>query len=166
MKTIERPDAAKVSTVANRPWWTLGLVALVALVIGLAGGWLARGSDGDPDAVTVGGVELTDRQADMVDIVSGDYIDAWHAGDGEAVAAFFTDNGQAEFLGTTIPVAGGGVADYVDRGSWASLTPHQPVLVFENTVVSYHDYMNSTYVNSIDFTASGELKIVSHTISP
>lgn len=42
------------------------------------------------DVVVVGGSALTERQQEMVALVTGPWIEAWEAADGEAVAALYT----------------------------------------------------------------------------
>jgi hypothetical protein len=108
--------------------------------------------------------ELTERQVQMVDLYE-EAEAAWRAGDGEAVAALFTDSGYGRFLGTTYQVGDGSLERYVESGTWNSLDVLEPVLVKGNTMLNFHIYVGSTYTNVIEFTAEGELLIVSHTIN-
>ena len=89
----------------------------------------------------------------------------WRNRDGEAVAALFTDSGYGRFLGTTYRVNDGSLERYVESGTWNSLDVLEPVLVKGNTMVNFHIYRGGTYTNVVEFTAQGELLIVSHTIS-
>ena len=171
MKTIERthhevqaPEVTNRQSSGGRRTGMLVLVAVLALILGAVGGWFARGSDGESTILLAGEGELTERQAQMVDVYE-EAEAAWHAGDGEAVAALFTDNGYGRFLGTTYQVDDGSVERYVESGTWNSLDVLEPVLVNGNTMLNFHIYAGSTYTNVIEFTAEGELLIVSHTIN-
>ena len=53
----------------------------------------------------------------------------------------------------------------MESGSWASLDVLEPHLVDGNKVVSYHRFQGARYLNVLEFTASGELLIVNHTIT-
>jgi hypothetical protein len=46
----------------------------------------------EPTLVVVGSYALTERQQDMVDIVTGPWIEAWKSADGDAVAGFYTSD--------------------------------------------------------------------------
>ena len=171
MKTMERthhevqtPEVSNRRTSGGRRTGMLVLVAVLALILGAVGGWFARGSDGDPTILLAGEGELTERQAQMVDVYE-EAEAAWHAGDGEAVAALFTDDGYGRFLGSTYQVGDGGLDRYVESGAWNSLDVLEPVLVKGNTVLNFHIYRGSTYTNVVEFTTEGELLMVSHTIN-
>lgn len=170
MKTMERthhevqePAVTNRQSSGGRRTGMLVLVAVLALILGAVGGWFARGSDGDPAIMLAGEGELAERQEQMGDLYE-EAEAAWRAGDGEAVAALFTDNGYGRFLGTTYRVDDGSVEGYVESGTWNSLEVLEPVLVKGNTMLNFHTYMGSTYTNVVEFTTEGELLIVSHTI--
>lgn len=176
MKTMERkstervqhevqpPEATSRQASTGRPIGILVLVAVLALILGLVGGWFARGSDGDAEILLAGQGELTERQEQMLDLVR-DYEAAWHSGDGEAVAAFYTDRGFADMGGTIYRVDDGGLQGFVDSSTWASLDVLEPMLVKGDTVLNFHSYTGGTYVNVTEFTNEGELLIVTHTVS-
>ena len=140
--------------------------APLALVLGAFGGWIARGSDegGDPALLLAGPGELTARQEQMFDLIA-ENLDAWHAGDGDAAVAAYTPTGTATFLGTTFRVDDGSLADHVGVGSWGSLEMYSPMLVNGNEIVSFHTFGGTTYTDVVEFTPTGDVLIVEHTIS-
>ena len=171
MKTIERthhevqaPEVTNRQPSGGRRTGMLVLVAVLALILGAVGGWFARGSDGDSAILLAGEGDLTERQEQMVDVYE-EAEAAWRAGDGEAVAALFTDNGSGRFLGATYRVDDGSLGRYVESGMWNSLDVLEPVLVKGNTMLNFHTYRGDTYTNVVEFTAQGELLMVSHTIN-
>ncbi len=172
MKTMERthqevqaPAVTDRHSSTGRRYGAIVLVAVLALLLGAVGGWVARGSDGGSDSAIVlaGDGELTARQEQMVAIVE-DNMDAWRRRDGDAVAAMYTDDGVGTYLGITHRVDDGGLQAYVGLGSWTSLEWIRPMLVNDNMLLSFHGYRGHTYTNVFEFTTEGEPMIVSHTI--
>lgn len=167
-EAAQRPVETKEMTrsTRSRSTWLVAIVAVFALILGALGGWAIRGSDSDGDAAAylAGEGELTDRQLEMVDIVS-DYAEAWRSGDGEAVAAFYTSGGRFTTYGNTYRAGDGSLAEFVDGGAWKSLTDFEPVLVKDNVVASIHRF-SGTFGNVFVFTTTGEPLIVLHAISP
>lgn len=147
----------------NRRWWLLGAVAAVALALGAVGGWIAA-SDAEPTAMVAGGGELTERQDQMAAVLD-DFTQAWHAGDGAEVTGFFAPSGTATYLGTEYLVSDGSLAQFVESASWESLDILEPSLIDGNKVAFFHRYRGLPYMDVIEFTASGELLIASHTIA-
>ncbi len=166
-RRIERPRVERVgSSTAPRPWVIASVVAALALVVGLGVGFLLGGSD-DPastDLVAVDGAELTDRQEQMEAIVD-EYVAAWQEGDGDTLAAMFTDDGSLEVFGTEYPVEGGALAGYVDTHRTPTLETLEPVLIDDNRMLMFHRGVGmGTLTDVIDFTSTGEVLIVSHEI--
>ncbi len=164
-RTIERPrvERAVEQPPRRRSWVTL-IAALVALVLGLLGGYLLRGSDDvDPTApVVVGGAALTDRQAQMVDLVD-DYVVAWQRGDGAAAESMFTDDGVLDAFGAVRTADDGGIAGYVAATPTPLLRLPDPVLIDDHQMLMLHTIdgsMNSG--NLMTFTETGDLLIVRH----
>ena len=78
-----------------RPWWVVALVAVAALVVGVAMGYVLGNDGGDTaDPVTPGAVAVTERQDEMLALVDG-FTDAWNALDVDASTEYMTP--QATF---------------------------------------------------------------------
>lgn len=168
-RTIERPRVGPAETTDNgRRTASLVLTAIVAAAVGLLAGFLLWDSDGgEPDAVVVGGGELTARQEEMLELID-DYELAWRNGDGEAVAALFTEQGVLDVIGTEVPIEGGALADYVDGHPAPTLEVLEPALVSGDRLVNLHRIGAEgvvgpgRYSNVFEFTSEGEVLIVSH----
>ena len=161
---VQLPEEANRQAPTGRPIGMFVLVAVLALILGLVGGWFARGSDGDAEMLLAGEGELTARQEQMLDLMR-DYEAAWQSGDGDAVAAFYTDQGFADMRGTIYRVDDGSLQGFVESTTWGSLDVLEPMLVKGDTVLSFHTYTGGTYVNVTEFTNEGELLVVIHTVS-
>lgn len=166
-RTIERPRVERISTTETTHRSAITpIAAIVALMLGLLAGFLVWGTDDTSSTapVAVGGSELTTRQEQMVDLVD-DYVEAWRAGDGEAAAALFTDDGVFTIDGTEFRVDDGGLARVVAERRTPALDVIEPVLLNDTGMLHFHtiDGMN---VDSdlYRFTADGELLIISHEI--
>ena len=141
--TIERPRVERPAAPALKGRPIITATALVAaLLVGVLTGYLLWGTDDntDPatvDAVATGGTELTARQEQMIDLLDA-YEEAWQNGDGEAVAAMFTENGMVTMLGTELPVESGVLADHVTASPATTLDVLEPHLVDGNRVFNFH----------------------------
>lgn len=168
MTTLERPRERIETTHAASPQRSsrtgliLAIVAALALALGGLAGWMIRGGD-DPGVVLAGEGELTARQEQMFDMVRESEL-AWQRGDADAVTALFTPTGVFEALGTTYRVDDGSLATFVDNGEWASLDVFEPMLVNGNELFSFHRYRGQVYSDTVTFTTTGDLLIVSHVI--
>lgn len=87
MKTITKraapaPTNPLSSADSRRPRFAISLVAVVALLLGLFGGWFAAAAlDGDPEVIWVGGDELVVPD-EATSTVTDEYVEAWKAGCG------------------------------------------------------------------------------------
>ena len=163
---IERPRVERPAVADTKRRSVITLIAVVvAMLLGLAGGYLAWGTD-DSDStasVATGDSDLTARQEQMVDLIA-DAEAAWKIGDGDAAAAMFTEDGVLTVFGTEYPVEGGELARYVNSG-FASLDVLEPVLVSDNVALSFHTYGSfGTLEDVYEFTTEGELLFTSHEI--
>jgi hypothetical protein len=140
----------------------IGMV-VIGLLAGLLGGWLLFGSD---DVVTVDGSALTDRQAEMVAMIDGNFA-AWQDNNVDEVLSYHTDTATFVALGAEYPVADGSLAAYVRAFYGApGMESVEPMVVVDgNTVVSFHTIGGMTLVNVFDFTSSGEVLIARHEVS-
>lgn len=161
-RTIERPRVERVVETPRRRWSAVTSIAIIiALALGLLGGYVLRGSDDvDPTApVTVDGSELTQRQEQMFDLID-DYVIAWQNGDGEAAAAMFHDDGHLRVYGVERSIA-----DFITATPVPSLDILEPMLVHEDTMLNFHTIAGvGTLSDVIEFTPTGELLIVRHEI--
>lgn len=164
-RTIERPrvERAAQPETGQRSMIT-PMAVVIALLVGFLAGFLLWGlNDTNPRAVAVGGDNLTDRQEQMVDFVD-DAKAAWQQGDGDAVAAMFTEDGVMTIWGTEY--RGGEIARYVDSDIFASLEVFEPVLVSDNEMITFHTVAGFGTLNEfMEFTPEGELLIINHEIS-
>lgn len=170
MTTIEHPRVDTQGTGVARPGASRGrqyailvVVALLALVLGGIGGWMLRGSDAPGDIIVAGEGDLTERQADMLDVMRDAEL-AWQSNDADGVLALYAPNGTFEAFDTVYRVDDGTFADYVEMGSWSSLEVHEPVLVRGNEILTFHTFGGQTYTESMTFTSTGDLLITSHVI--
>lgn len=159
--TRERPTVVGAPS-ARGPGLMVGMV-VIGLLIGLLGGWLLFGS---VDVITVDGSGLTDRQAEMVEMIEEDFA-AWQDNDVDRVLSLYTDTGVFVALGEDYRVADGSLANYVTSFSGAprmeAVGPE--VIVDGNTVISFHTYAGTTYTNIFDFTSRGEVLIGRHEVT-
>ncbi len=109
--TTERPTDLDQSSGIQSAQPILGFagVAVVALVLGLLGGWLIWGTDDDSSAgvaddgisaavLSADGIELTEDHEQMVSMLD-EYLNALRSGDYEAAAALFEGPG---FTGSVV----------------------------------------------------------------
>jgi len=168
MKTLERPqEQLPIAPDTGRHrrsarWIALAFVAVLALVVGGAIGWAIRGDD-TPGIVLAGGGDLSARQAQMYDFLTG-YEQDWKAGDVDAVLARFTPNGTFEAFGQVYRVDDGSFATYFEGGNWSSLDVLEPGLVRGNELFTFHGFRGADYSETITFTGTGDLLITSHVI--
>ncbi len=166
-RTIERPRVERIAPFDDRRRLVVTPIALVvAVLLGVLAGFLLWGLDDTTStaAVAVGGEDLTPRQEQMVDLINESEA-AWQAGDGEAVANMFTENGilntgTAEYHGREE------IAGYVNSTSYPSLEVLEPVLVSNNGMLTFHRISGvGTLSEVFEFTTDGELLIISHEIN-
>ncbi len=152
----------------------ISLVVVAALLVsaGFAAGWLLRGSDEDSatsyvvgDAV-IAGDDLTDRQWEMVDVTK-QYVAAFVAKDGDAVASFMVPDGYLAMptLGNRIVrVSDGSLQEWVEGIGEIPNELQEPLAVDRHQVVltgRVEDALD--WMILIEFTDSGEVQIVSDT---
>jgi hypothetical protein len=148
----------------GRRWVVTALIAVLALLVGGAVGWMAHGDAATASMVSAGETELTPRQEQMAAFMD-DYREAWRAGDGAAVTAMYVPEGTFNGLGTTHRVDDGTLAGFVQLGGWDGLTELHPGLARGSVVLNFHSLDADTYQNVLTFTESGELLLVDHTIT-
>jgi len=170
---------SEVSATTQRPFGRalfVVVVAAVLLVASFTAGWLLRGDDGaSPPSYVVGdavvaGDELTDRQREMVDVTE-QYVAAFIAKDGDAVASFMVSDGYLAMptLGDKIVRASdGSLQDWVESTGMIPNEFNYPVAVYGNQIVltGHVDGIDEDGVDWMilaEFTDSGEVKIVSDT---
>jgi hypothetical protein len=147
--------------------------AAVLLIAGFGAGWLLRGGDGAsaPSYVVGGAVvvgdELTDRQLEMVDVTQ-QYVTAFMAKDGDAVASFMVPDGHIALPTLTDQVVradDGTLQDWVEGLGMIPNELSDPIVVRDNYVVltGRLDAPSLDWMIMIRFTESGEVKIVSDT---
>ncbi len=140
----------------------LPVAVVAAVLMGLLAGFLVWGTDDTESAaqVVAGDAELTPRQEQMVELVD-DYVAAWQTGDGAAAAAMFTENGELIIFGAEVSDIEAGLS----RSPQSTLDVLEPVLVRENEMLMFHTVLGyGTLVDVIEFTATGELLMISHEI--
>jgi hypothetical protein len=147
---------------ANRRSLVGPLAGVAALIVGVLIGFLLWGmGDNDSTApVATGGAELTARQEQMVELMY-DYEAAWQQGDREAIVSMFTEDGRLTIFGTEFegPRISSGVS------TRPSLDVLEPVVLDDSRLISFHDVSGyGTLIDVIEFTADGEVLIVSHEI--
>jgi len=148
------------------------VVAALLLVAGFTAGWLLRGGDGaSPPSYLVSGAvvagdQLTDRQIEMVGLTE-QYVAAFIAQDGDAVASFMVPDGYLAMptLGDQVVRASdGSLQDWVEQTGMIPNELNDPIAVYENQVVLTGRLGdNLDWMMLIEFTDSGEVKIVSDT---
>lgn len=167
-RTVERPRVERAAPAEperkHRSLMT-AIAVIVALLLGVLAGYVLFGSDdANPDIVVAGDDDLTARQEQMVDLLD-DCEAAWQAGDGDAVEAMFTDNGVLYVFGEEYRVDDARLAEYVDTHPFPGLEIFEPVLVRNDTLLSFHRLEGmGTFYDVIEFTSDGELLMISHEI--
>jgi hypothetical protein len=173
----QAPDLVNASEVRNwnlRPSWVIGGVVVIMLLgvgVGLGIGWLAQDSAASEssyvarDTVVLGN-DLTERQLEMVEVAER-YVDAWIEKDGDAVASFMVPSGFVDFptLGNrTVRADDGTLQDWVENLGQIPNELNDPIIVEDNRVVLIGQGLeNLVWMISIEFTTSGDVKIVSDT---
>ncbi|MDY7103812.1 MAG: hypothetical protein S0880_21725 [Actinomycetota bacterium] len=165
--TTEAPTATR-----RRHGLVLGLVAVLALVLGVAGGWLLLGSsDDDPSAIRMGSGDLTARQEQLVDVAEA-YNAAWHTGDPADVLAL-APNGRFEIhqggsAGTVVfTAADGTLANYVESGgTWDEMSAPGQMIVADDLVVSPFVFDGVERVSVFHFTSGDDPVILLHEVLP
>jgi hypothetical protein len=166
MKTMDRthtkeftPTAPSAATAplrhdARRAWWLVAIVAVLALGIGLAVGWLVAPS-GDEPAYLADGGKLSARQEQMVDLTN-EAVKGWRSGDADAVLATFTPSAILTWGAQQFRADDGTFASFVSRG-WASLEVLEPMLVDGNRVTFFYTHGSGRYLGAMEFTTTGEV---------
>ena len=141
----------------------VAIIGLIALVLGGFAGWMIRGDDGGgvSDIVVAGGEEPTSRQAQMVDF-HRDYIEAWKAGDVEAIRSMYVPEGTLTINDVTYDISSPEFVDFVGLGTISKLLP--PHLVSGNTVFNFVEVVGYSTENTLRFTRTGELLLIDHVI--
>lgn len=139
------------------------IVGVIALLLGGVVGWAIRGNDGggDPAAAVVGSESLTARQEQMVEL-HRDYLEAWRAGDVEAIRAMYTPDGTFTFNDVTYEVRSPEFADHVGLGVVGELLP--PHLIKGNTMLNFVEVVGYSSENILTFTSAGEPRLIGHVI--
>ncbi|MBK9178713.1 MAG: hypothetical protein IPM45_03900 [Acidimicrobiales bacterium] len=168
---LDRPESGARSRQSRR-WVLTAVIAVALLIAGVAAGWVLRGSDeaasplyyGRVGTQAIGG-ELTERQAEMVD-VAAQYVEAWMAEDGEAVASFMTADGYLDMpeLGRVERVDDGSLQEWVSTFGEIPNELNDPMVVSGNQVALIgHLESFGDWVIVLEFTDSGPVQIVSDT---
>jgi len=174
-QTESAEAGTEISATTRRPFGRVIFVVVVAALLSVASftaGWLLRGRDGasPPSYVVSGAVvagdELTDRQREMVDVTQ-QYVAAFMAQDGDAVASFMAPDGYLAMptLGDKIVRASDrSLQDWVVRTVMIPNELNYPVAVYGNQVVLTGQFGDALdWMILIEFTDTGEVKIVSDT---
>ena len=119
------------------------------------------------DVVTVDNVALTDRQTEMVRLTQ-QYLDAWKAGDPDAVAAFFAPEGKLESIlyEDEFRISNCTLIDRVQAAmttfGLSSLERVGPQLVDGSTVYSVAKAGSSQFSSLLVFTDTGPVRLLRH----
>jgi hypothetical protein len=167
MTTLERPReellTAPVTQRRSRAWIAVILVAVIALAVGGVGGWMVRGEPDTPAILLAGSGELTARQEQLLDTTRAAEA-AWQTNDVDAILALYAPNGTFEAFGAVYRVDDGSLRTYIESGEWSSLDVLEPMLVRDNEVLTFHDFGGALFSESLTYTGSGDVLIVSHVI--
>jgi hypothetical protein len=119
------------------------------------------------DVVVVGNVALTDRQVEMVGLTK-QYLDAWKAGDPNAVAAFFAPEGKLESIlyEDEFRISNCTLIDRVQAAmttfGLSSLESVGPLFVDGNMVHSVAKAGSSQFSSLLVFTDTGPIRLLRH----
>lgn len=91
-----------------------------------------------------------------------DYATARQTGDAEAMAAMFTTRASVSILGREYQRSDGTLATYFEVADYPSIVLREPMLVDGHRVTYFDGSSGRSYPNVVEFTTSGDLKIVSH----
>lgn len=167
---LDRPEHGTTAQSSSH-WVLTAVIAVALLIVGIAAGWVLRGSDEaappvytDAGAVEVIGGELTERQEEMVDVAAR-YVEAWMAQDGEAVASFMTADGYVDMpeLGRVERVDDGSLQEWVPRYGQIPNELRDPMVVSGDQIAMVGRWGSSDWVIILEFTDSGPVQIVSDT---
>ncbi len=166
MKTMQpKRDTSGRAISAPSRGWNSALVAAAVVVAMIAGGlvgFLLWGTE--DDTIVAGGGSLTARQEQMVELFD-DYVEAWQDGDGTAAEDMFTTGGYISMLGTEYRRSDGSLADIIERRPVPTMEILEPTLVARNTLFNYHELGGATYQNVVQFNTTGDVAIISHTLT-
>ena len=171
--TVEQiPVVHDRTTRERRVGWVV-VVAAIAVLVGLAAGWVIFGNNDDSSSdnvaryVTPGSVELTERQTEMVELVD-QYMAAWSATDGQRLETLMVEGGHVEYAeqGWRFDLEDGSLQDRVSNGPYDSIRTYAPMLVYEDRIVltGRVDSIDVEWLSVVRFTTSGEVKVISETI--
>jgi hypothetical protein len=147
--------------------------AAVLFVAGLGAGWLLRAGDGaSPSSyvmrgAVVAGEELTERQLEMVDVAQ-QYVEAFIAKDGDAVASFMVPDGYVSlptFGDRVLRADDGSLQEWVETLGMIPNELNDPVVVRDDQVVltGHLETWDTDWMMVMEFTDAGEVKIVRDT---
>jgi hypothetical protein len=162
--TLERQETLSREHRLSAKWWLVAALMLFAAAIGVAAGfWWGNSGDETPRVVTAQGVELSDRQQQMVDLMD-EYEAAWRSGDVAAFEALVTtDFRYIESADSDYPDvylwSDGSFQDRVSGGLYSSIEVYEPYLVHEDLVAAGGDFG----MVIIEFRPGMPLAIQSHT---
>jgi hypothetical protein len=112
------------------------------------------------------GNDLSERQLEMVEVAE-QYVDAWIAKNGDAVASFMVPSGYVDLatLGNrTVRADDGTLQDWVENLGQIPNELNDPMIVEDNRVVLIgYGLENVDWMISIEFTTSGDVMIVNDT---
>ncbi len=167
-RTLEREfEARRPQSAARRAWPMVALVVLAVLALfgaGMVGRWTAP--DDEPAAVVAGGGGLTDRQEQMVDMMSA-YAAAWRANDSAALTAMFTPEGVFDASSVSMGthrIDDGTLATFAEGGNWSSLVLDEPMFVDGDRLVFSYQLIGVGYLGVMRFTSTGDLQLVTHEV--
>jgi len=162
-----RPDESR-SHVADRtvPRWPGVAAFLVAIALGLLIGlWIER-DDGAAHLVADGS-DLTERQADMLDIAER-YGDAWRANDRDTMAASMTPNGVIRYPqnGWEFSPSDGTLGPWIANERYRTLELWPRQVVDEDRIVLFGEVESEgvRWISIVEFTSTGDPLIISETI--
>jgi hypothetical protein len=143
------------------------MVALAALLVlalgGLGGWWLKATTHHDPKTIGAGYVELTARQKQMSDTVEQLRVAVGEA-NGAAAVALFTPTGDWVTPVGTYRVADGSLAAALTTKTPLAQTLAHPTVISGNTATFVSKAGSMTSVMVLQFTSSGDVKIVHGTV--
>jgi ketosteroid isomerase-like protein len=147
---------------------TVALVAMLALLLGLLGGWWVNDDHtaSQPAAVVAGSAALTSRQEEMV-AMARDYMSAWRSNDPATVLAFYTP--YASFVetpsGMSYNVADGSMQVYLGSADWSSMQVVDPILVNGHDLTVISRLGGVQFTNLLRFTLTDELLVQLHMVT-
>ena len=155
---------SKVEESPTRPWWVVALIAVAALLVGAAFGYVLGNDGGDTaDPITPDGAALTERQEEMVALVDG-YTEAWEVYDVDASIEYMTPQASLYYPveGLEFTVRDGSYQRYMSGLNGEPLVVDVPRYVVGDAVIQVFQVPDRTmrFVQVFDFAErDGELLI-------